>query len=147
MLERDQTRVEDAVARGLRAEWGDSTKRDVLQQAHIATARLLVIATPESADSQRIAKHGRELNPNLSIVARTRRPGEVDFMLQQGIADEDIVVNDVEVGLTIIRRSLNRVGVSDRDALETLRLIRQGVGAYEDDEDVDAGSPYAAFRT
>jgi CPA2 family monovalent cation:H+ antiporter-2 len=143
VFERDQRRVDDAVSRGIRAEWGDSTKRAVLENAHLETARLLVVATPDSADSQQIVSFGRMLNPNLTIVSRTRRPSEVDDLLHEGVAAEDVVVNDVEVGLTLIRRSLNRLGISDADALQTLRTIRQHSELSVDEDDDAYGSPYA----
>jgi hypothetical protein len=86
----------------------------------------------------------RSINPNIAVVTRIRTQDERHAMRQQGIANEDIVISDIEVGLTIIRRSLIRLGVSDSAGLETLRLIRQSIDVpFEDDLQ---GGPEASGR-
>jgi hypothetical protein len=50
---------------------GDAALAEVLVQAHIATAAMLVIAAPDSAGTPKMMEIARTLNPAVEIVVRT----------------------------------------------------------------------------
>jgi CPA2 family monovalent cation:H+ antiporter-2 len=50
---------------------GDATQAEVLIQAHVARAAMLVVATPDTIDIRRIVDIARRLNPKIAIVLRT----------------------------------------------------------------------------
>ena len=136
IVERDQRRVEVLRERGMHAVFGDAANYAVLEGMRLDAARVLVVATPEAGAGLRIVDHARRLNPNLQIVARTGTAADRASLLRQGVQDEDVAVSDVEVGLTMIRRSLIRAGIDDDEGLETLRHIRQETRIlYGADED------------
>ena len=55
-------------------------------QAHVARARMLVIATQDSLDVRRIAAHARLLNPGIELVVRSHNEEEEARRLEEEIA-------------------------------------------------------------
>jgi len=78
----DQNRegVEALRARDQPAVCGDAGDPEVLVQAHVARARLLVVATPDSFDVRLMAETARTLNPAIEIVARTNSDEEATLL-------------------------------------------------------------------
>jgi len=68
--------VEDLRERGIPAVSGDASLPEVLVQAHIARARMLVIATPDTLGVRQMAAHARLLNPGIEIVVRSHNEEE-----------------------------------------------------------------------
>jgi monovalent cation:H+ antiporter-2, CPA2 family len=74
----DQNRdlVEQLRAHGVPAVCGDAIRAEVLVQAHIARARLLVIATRDTTGVRQMAANARLLNPQLEIIVRSHNEEE-----------------------------------------------------------------------
>jgi monovalent cation:H+ antiporter-2, CPA2 family len=74
----DQNRelVEKLRAEGAAAVSGDATRAEVLVQAHIARARMLVIAMRDTTGVRQMAAHARLLNPQIEIVVRSHNEEE-----------------------------------------------------------------------
>ncbi|HWH74805.1 MAG TPA: YbaL family putative K(+) efflux transporter [Methylibium sp.] len=70
VADQNRERVEALRAEGHAAVLGDATDPAVLIQAHIAQARMLVIATPDSIDAHRMIETARTLNPAIHAVVR-----------------------------------------------------------------------------
>lgn len=70
VAEQNRECVEDLRKNGIAAVYGDATEPEVLIQAHIAHAAMLVIATPFPLDVHRMADTARTLNPDIEIVVR-----------------------------------------------------------------------------
>jgi CPA2 family monovalent cation:H+ antiporter-2 len=62
--------------KGIPAVLGNAGQPEVLIQAHIAEARMLVIATPETIDVRRMLTIARTLNPQIEAVLRTHNEEE-----------------------------------------------------------------------
>ena len=76
--------VEALRAAGQPAVWGDATEPAVLIQAHIATARALVIATPESLHVRQMVDAARALNPGIEVVVRSHNAQEAALLERDG---------------------------------------------------------------
>ena len=78
----DQNRetVERLRAAGLPAVCGDATDEATLIQAHIARARMLVIAVPQAVDVLPMVETARLLNPDIEIVLRGHGEDEAGFL-------------------------------------------------------------------
>src|SRR3954454_23541811 len=63
--------VEDLRERGIPAVSGDPSLPEGLGEGHIARARVLVIATPDTLGVRQMAAHARLLNPGIEIVVRS----------------------------------------------------------------------------
>ncbi len=57
--------------------FGDASVPGVLEQAGVATARLLIGATPDSFIARRAVEIAREHNPGIDIVVRTHSHEEL----------------------------------------------------------------------
>ena len=76
--------VEALRGAGQPAVWGDATESAVLIQAHVATARVLVIATPESLHVRQIVETARALNPGIEVVVRSHNAQEAVLLERDG---------------------------------------------------------------
>ncbi|WP_284620143.1 YbaL family putative K(+) efflux transporter [Aquabacterium humicola] len=76
IAEQNRERVEGLRAQGLAAVAGDAADPAVLIQAHVAEARVLVIATPDTVGAAAMIETARTLNPGIRIVLRCHDEAE-----------------------------------------------------------------------
>jgi CPA2 family monovalent cation:H+ antiporter-2 len=67
------SRVRDGVADGLPAIYGNAFSPTVLEAAHVANARLAVVALPDFAPARAAITQLRHLNPSVVIAARAEQ--------------------------------------------------------------------------
>ncbi len=72
--------VEQLRARGLPAVSGDVATADVLIQAHVVRASMLVIAIPDTVDVRRLVSIARTLNPTIEVVVRSHNEAEAGLL-------------------------------------------------------------------
>ncbi|MFO0490788.1 MAG: NAD-binding protein, partial [Curvibacter sp.] len=78
--------VVDALRKeGIPAVTGDAQTPEVLIQAHVAQAALLVIATPDTVHVRRMVEIARTLNPALQVVLRTHNEEEAQLLRQENM--------------------------------------------------------------
>ncbi len=80
VADQNRERVEQLRAAGIPAVTGDAAEPEVLVQAHIARARMLVVATPETLDVRQMARTARALNPRIEIVVRSHNEAEARML-------------------------------------------------------------------
>ncbi len=85
-MDRDQTKVDEAVAAGYVAFKGDSAQEEVLREAGIDHAAGLVACLSDDSSNLLITLAARALNPNLYIVSRANR-AENEVKLKRAGAD------------------------------------------------------------
>jgi CPA2 family monovalent cation:H+ antiporter-2 len=83
VVEQQRELVERLRAQGLAAVLGDAAEPETLVQAHIATARQLVIATPETLAVRRMIETARTLNPAIEVVLRSHNAEEAALLRQE----------------------------------------------------------------
>lgn len=88
-------RVERAVQDGHAAVLGDATEDDVLVQAGIERARVLVVSLESDADAISCVLSARVLNPAARVVARANASSSERKLERAGV---DHVVNPLEIG-------------------------------------------------
>jgi CPA2 family monovalent cation:H+ antiporter-2 len=76
VAEQNREIVERLREEGTPAVFGNAAEADVLVQAHVARARMLVIATPETIDVRQMASNARLLNPGIEVVVRSHNEEE-----------------------------------------------------------------------
>ncbi|HSI52545.1 MAG TPA: YbaL family putative K(+) efflux transporter, partial [Ramlibacter sp.] len=84
VAEENREFVQALRSRGMPAVWGDATEPEVLVQAHIAKARALVIATPETVLVRKMVAVARELNPGIQVVIRSHNLQEAQLLEKDG---------------------------------------------------------------
>ena len=77
VAEENREAIEELRAKGKAAVVGDARQPEVIIQAHIARAAILVIAIPNILDARQIAHHARLLNPTIRIIFRAHHEDEV----------------------------------------------------------------------
>ena len=87
VVEQNRERVEQIRAQGLVAVSGDSAEPGSLIQAHIAKAAMLVIATPDPLNVQRMVEIARALNPQIEVVIRTHSSAAVEIFRGEGLGE------------------------------------------------------------
>jgi CPA2 family monovalent cation:H+ antiporter-2 len=130
VVEQSQRRIEELEAQGITALFGDASNIAVLEHLYLQDARLLVAATADAAANEQMARRALQVNPNLEIVVRTRTINERDSVRSHGV--HHVVVSDIELALTIIRRSSVRLGLDDNVGLELIRQLRHDLELEHD---------------
>ena len=87
IVEQNRERVEQIRASGIAAVSGDSGDPATLIQAHIAKASMLVIATPDPLNVQRMVEIARALNPQIEVVIRTHSPDAVQIFRRESLGE------------------------------------------------------------
>ena len=80
VVEQNREVVETLRRHGVPAVSGDASEPAALIQGHIARARILVIATPDSVRARRMIEIARMLNPDVETVVRTHSEEEAELL-------------------------------------------------------------------
>jgi CPA2 family monovalent cation:H+ antiporter-2 len=83
VAEQNRELVEKLRVEGTAAVYGDASEPAVLIQAHIANARMLVIATPDSLNVRQMIANARMLNPSIDTVVRTHNETEARLLEEE----------------------------------------------------------------
>jgi CPA2 family monovalent cation:H+ antiporter-2 len=133
LIESDRDDCVDARKLGIPCILGNAVSPQVLGDANLATATVLLVAIPQTLEAGPIIKRAREVNPGIAILARAHSDEEVSYLLGAG-ADATIM------GESEIARSMC-------DSVESLiRLaprLEKASEVAQPDGDVP-GSPQAA---
>jgi CPA2 family monovalent cation:H+ antiporter-2 len=89
---------------------GDAVEAEVLVQAHIAQARMLVIATPDTLDVRQMVATARALNPAIEIVVRTHN--ETEARLLDSEKAGKVFLGEHELAQSMTRHVLERSGAA-----------------------------------
>lgn len=76
VAEQNREMVEELRERGVHAVSGNASDPAVLIQAHVARARMLVIAVPDPFDARRMIEVARMVNPGIETIVRTHTDEE-----------------------------------------------------------------------
>ncbi len=109
VVEQNREAVERLRKQGVAAVSGDAAEPVVLVQAHIATARMLVIATPDTLDVRRMVSISRSLNPGIEIVVRTHNEAEAKLLESENAGK--IFLGEQELAQAMTRHVLERAAV------------------------------------
>jgi monovalent cation:H+ antiporter-2, CPA2 family len=107
VAERERTLVEGLRHADRPAVIGDATTPEVLIQAHIARAALLVITLRDALAVRRILDIARQINPGIAVVVSAGSRAEAR-LLREGQVD-DVFVAEVELGRSLATRAIERL--------------------------------------
>ncbi|WAC47138.1 Kef family K(+) transporter [Asticcacaulis sp. SL142] len=108
VAEQNRERVEDLRQMGKVAVSGDATEAEVLIQAHIQHAAMLVIATPDSLNVRRMSEIAQRLNPGIKLVIRTHSEDEMNFIREEKLGT--VFFGEEELAKGMIRHILGAFG-------------------------------------
>jgi CPA2 family monovalent cation:H+ antiporter-2 len=108
VAEQNRESVERLRAAGVHAVSGDASEAEVLIQAHVARASLLVIATPDMVKVRRMVEIARTLNPRIDTVLRSHSDEEADLMRRENLGK--VFMGEHELALAMTRCVLAQTG-------------------------------------
>lgn len=123
VLELNAETVRAAQAEGVPIHYGDAMRREVLNHAGIHQARLLVLAISDPAATRHAVAVARELNPALSIIARTRYLSELSELKRLGATQ--VIPEEFETSIEIFARVLEVYGVPNSVIQREVEEIRR----------------------
>jgi CPA2 family monovalent cation:H+ antiporter-2 len=85
VIDMSRERIEALRVAGIAAVSGDAADPEVLVQAHVATAAMLVIAMPDTVGLERMVELARRLNPGIEVVVRSHGEAESRLMRDAGL--------------------------------------------------------------
>lgn len=118
------TGATEAQQAGLPAILGDYSRTFLLDVANIDAAKMLVVADDTPDMARRVVAVARGVNPTLEIVVRTSSPTDVDAILGEG-ADQ-VLVDELEVGVQLFTRVLSSYRVTDEEISDHVETVRSG---------------------
>ncbi|HVS01046.1 MAG TPA: YbaL family putative K(+) efflux transporter [Thermoanaerobaculia bacterium] len=107
VTEQNREVVEELRRRGVHAVSGNAAEAAVLIQAHIARARVLVIAVPDPFDVRRVLAIARMVNPGVETVVRTHSEEEADLLRQENAGK--VYMGEHELALSMAGYVLERL--------------------------------------
>jgi CPA2 family monovalent cation:H+ antiporter-2 len=84
LVELNRDLLDQARAAGIPSVLGNAAADAMLAAVNIAKARAIVIAIPQILEAGEIAKHARESNPGIAVLARAHADADVDHLLECG---------------------------------------------------------------
>ena len=106
VVEENREKVERLRKDGQIAVFGDAGEPETLVQAHIAHARLLVIATPETIQVRQMVDAARTLNPAIHVVVRSHN--ETEAALIERDSGARVFVGEAELARSMTDYVLQR---------------------------------------
>jgi len=100
VVEQNRELVEDLRKNNLVSVCGNAADPEVLVQAHVAHAAMLVVATPDAVHVRQVADTARTLNPGIEIVLRTHGEVESELLRQDGIGTVFFGEEELAKGMT-----------------------------------------------
>jgi monovalent cation:H+ antiporter-2, CPA2 family len=100
VVEENREIVETLRERGVPAVSGDASEPAALIQAHIARARMLVVATPDAVAARRMIEIARMLNPRVDTVVRTHSEDEAALLQRENVGKVFMGEHELALGMT-----------------------------------------------
>jgi CPA2 family monovalent cation:H+ antiporter-2 len=108
VAEQNREVVEELRAQGIAAVSGDAAEPMVMVQAHVARARMLVIAVPDTFRARQMIEIARTLRPDLDIVARAHSDEEAELLRRE--TGGRVFMGEHELALGMTRHVLEQIG-------------------------------------
>jgi CPA2 family monovalent cation:H+ antiporter-2 len=100
IAEQNREIVEKLRAQGIAAVSGDAMEPDVLVQAHIARAAMMVVAIPETFAARQMIDTARTLNPGIEIVIRTHSEDDAQLFEREHLGTAFLGEHELARGMT-----------------------------------------------
>ena len=126
VVEEDPDLAQLAVQRGILTVQGDASQGAILEKAHAATARMVVVALPESLHLKRVVANVRA-QTKARMLVRSRFAS--DEAVLYGTGADEVVSDDFDASLHLVDRTLRLYHAPERSIQEVrahLRTLQQG---------------------
>lgn len=107
VAEQNREIVEKLRSNGIPAVSGDAAEPEVLIQAHVARARILVIAIPDAVRARKMVEIARMLKPDIQTVVRAHSDEDAELLRREQVGN--VLMGEHELALSMTRRVLENV--------------------------------------
>ena len=122
ILEMNPDTLKEEKKKGTNIIYGDAMYPEVLHQANIEEARILVVAINDPSAVQKITAQVKSVNKNIYLIVRTRHVNEVEPLLKLG-ADE-VIPEEFETSIEIFTRVLAKYLIPRNEIEKFINEIR-----------------------
>ena len=123
VIETDADRIAILNQRNIPTLYGDAGNSEVIRHAHLEQASILVTTVPDETTATLIVTATKDLNPNLSIIARATTEEGVRYLAELGA--NHIVQPELEGGLELIHHALLSLGFPLQEVHRYTEAVRQ----------------------
>lgn len=131
VVEMDPDLAEQARSLGADVIIGDASNEHVLEEVHVARARVVVVAISDPAATRRVVNRVRRMSDAPHLIVRTRYLNDIEELRRLGA--NEVVPEEFETSIEIFARTLRRYLVPENEVEELVTRVR--------------GSQYRALRS
>ena len=103
-IEANHLTVRNERKKGIKIIFGDASRPEILEHAHIGKARIMVVAISDAAASRRIVAQARSMSNTIHIIVRTRYIIEMETLYTLGA--NEVIPEEFETSIEIFSRVL-----------------------------------------
>lgn len=122
-IEANHLTVRNERKKGIKIIFGDASRPETLEHAHINKARIMVVAISDAAATRRIVSQAKSMNRNIHLIVRTRYIVEMEPLYALG-ADE-VIPEEFETSIEIFSRVLRNYLVPHDRIEDSIGEIRK----------------------
>jgi CPA2 family monovalent cation:H+ antiporter-2 len=108
VAEQNREVVDALRKKGVPAVSGDAQTPEVLIQAHVTRAAMLVITIPDAMDVRQMVEIARTLNPGIQVVLRTHNEEEAELLRKDGLGE--VFISEHELARGMSEHIVHRLG-------------------------------------
>ena len=122
-IDADYPMVARARAEGEPILFGDAGSPTLLDAAGVDRALILVVAVADPLATRQAVTYALQRNPRIDVIARAPSEAEGDALRRRGVSR--VVVAEREIASELMRHTLHRFGVSEREIGAMLQRRRE----------------------
>jgi CPA2 family monovalent cation:H+ antiporter-2 len=115
VVDQNRDEVERLREAGVAAVSGDGAEPEVLIQAHVHRASMLVVAISDTVGLERMVETARVLNPSIEVVVRSHNEEESDFLRREGVGAR-VFSGEDELARSMIAHIQERCAIRGSDS-------------------------------
>ncbi len=123
VIESDMERIDLLNQRKIPTLYGDAANSEVITHAHLGKARAIISTVPEDSSAATVVTAARDINPDLSIIARAASLEGVKNLNKLGATH--IVHPELEGGLELVHHTLLSLGFPLREVHSYADAVRR----------------------
>jgi CPA2 family monovalent cation:H+ antiporter-2 len=123
VVDRDRVAVEALRKRGVPAVFGDAARPGILGHVHLESARMLIVASPDTYQARRVTEIARAANPDVEVAARTHSETAQAYLESHGV--NHTFMGERELALSMAHHALMFMGRTDDQADEVIDAMRR----------------------
>ena len=124
VIDEDPRALRDLEGSDIRVINGDASNPAIMDQMGLDDCRVLVVAIPDPFATRLLVERARAMYPDLNVIARA--VNEAEALKLRNFGAVDAIVAEHEVALELVRHSLHRFGIDQRQALAIVQRMRLG---------------------